>query len=224
MRPSIQANIAWLEQELKDLDDGLRETLRQSPAWRDKDNLLRSIPGAGDQLSLSQLAYSPELGTLNRKQIAALVGVAPINRDSGTMRGRRAVWGGRARVRTVLYMGALVATQYNPVIRAFCQRLLAIGKSKKSCHHRLYAQTLGHTQRHDQQRAALEPEPHRILIFKTVALLWRAAAGGGSAPGRSLSHKRQLAQDMIARALAAGVPLGWVTGDTVYGNDRRLRR
>ena len=85
----------------------------------------------GEQLSLTLLAYLPELGTLDRKQIAALVGVAPINRDSGTMRGRRAVWGGRARVRAVLYMGALVASRCNPVIREFYQRLLAAGKSKK---------------------------------------------------------------------------------------------
>lgn len=131
VRPSIQSHIAWLEQELKDLDDGLRQTLRRSPVWREKDDLLRSVPGVGEQLSLSLLAYLPELGTLNRKQIAALVGVAPINRDSGTMRGRRAVWGGRARVRTTLYMGALVASRYNPVIREFYQRLLAAGKSKK---------------------------------------------------------------------------------------------
>ena len=132
VRPSIQAHIAWLEQELKDLDDGLRQTLRRSPVWREKDDLLRSVPGVGEQLALTLLAYLPELGTLNRKQIAALVGVAPINRDSGTMRGRRAVWGGRARVRTVLYMGALVASRRNPVIHAFYQRLLASGKSKKA--------------------------------------------------------------------------------------------
>ena len=131
VRASIQAHIAWLEQELKDLDDGLRQTLRQSPVWREKDDLLRSVPGVGGQLSVSLLAYLPELGTLNRKQIAALVGVAPINRDSGTMRGRRGVWGGRARVRMVLYMGALVASRHNPVIRQFYQRLLAAGKSKK---------------------------------------------------------------------------------------------
>ena len=98
---------------------------------REKDDLLRSVPGVGQQLSVSLLAYLPELGTLDRKQIAALVGVAPINRDSGTMRGRRAVWAGRARVRVVLYMGALVASRHNPVVRAFYERLLAAGKCKK---------------------------------------------------------------------------------------------
>ena len=131
VRPSIQDHISWLERALDDLDEGLRQTLRQSPVWREKDDLLRSVPGVGEQLSLTLLAYLPELGTLDRRQIAALVGVAPFNRDSGTLRGKRAVWGGRARVRAALYMGALVATRFNPVIRDFYQRLLAAGKPKK---------------------------------------------------------------------------------------------
>ena len=167
VRPSIQAHIAWLEQELKDLDDGLQQTLRRSPVWREKDDLLRSVPGVGEQLSLSLLAYLPELGTLNRKQIAALVGVAPINRDSGTMRGRRAVWGGRARVRTVLYMGALVASRYNPVIREFYQRLLAAGKSRKvaltACMRKLLAILNG--------MVKSGPRDDRVLTSKTVALV-----------------------------------------------------
>ena len=129
-RPSIEAHIAWLKQELDDLDQGLRQTLRQSPAWREKDDLLRSVPGIGNQISLTLLAYLPELGTLNRRQIAALVGVAPFNRDSGTLRGKRTVWVGRARVRTALYMGAMVACRFNPVIRDFYQRLLSAGKPK----------------------------------------------------------------------------------------------
>lgn len=131
VRPRIEAHITWLEQELKDLDRSLRQTLRQSPVWREKDDLLRTVPGVGEQLSLTLLAYLPELGTLNRKQISALVGVAPFNRDSGAWRGKRAVWGGRARVRAALYMGTLVATRFNPVIRDFYQRLLAAGKPKK---------------------------------------------------------------------------------------------
>ena len=130
-RPRVEAHIAWLEQELEDLDQGLRQTLRQSPLWREKDDLLRTVPGVGEQLSLTLLAYLPELGTLDRRQVAALVGVAPFNRDSGTLRGKRTVWGGRARIRAVLYMGALVASQYNPVIRDFYRRLLAAGKPKK---------------------------------------------------------------------------------------------
>ena len=94
VRSSIEAHIKWLQRELDDLDRDLRQTLRQSPVWREKDDLLRSVPGVGPQLSLTLLAYLPELGTLNRKQIAALVGVAPFNRDSGSLRGRRTVWGG----------------------------------------------------------------------------------------------------------------------------------
>ena len=129
--PRIEAHIAWLEQELSDLDKGLRQTLRRSPVWREKDDLLRTVPGVGEQLSLTLLAHLPELGTLNRRQIAPLVGVAPYNRDSGALRGKRAVWGGRSRVRAVLYMGALVASRHNPAIRDFYQRLLAAGKPKK---------------------------------------------------------------------------------------------
>ena len=131
VRPRIEAHIAWLERELDDLEKSLRKTLRQSPLWREKDDLLRTVHGVGEQLSLTLLAYLPELGTLDRRQIAALVGVAPFNRDSGTLRGKRTVWGGRARVRAVLYMGALVATHHNPVIRDFYRRLLAAGKPKK---------------------------------------------------------------------------------------------
>ena len=131
VRPSVEAHILWLKQELDDLDKGLRETLCRSPVWREKDDLLRSVPGIGEQISLTLLAYLPELGTLNRRQIAALVGVAPFNRDSGTLRGKRTVWGGRAGVRTALYMGAMVASRHNPVIRDFYQRLLSAGKPKK---------------------------------------------------------------------------------------------
>ncbi len=131
VRPHIEAHIAWLTQQLAALEQQLRQTLRQSPVWRAKDDLLRTVPGVGPQLALTLLAYLPELGTLDRRQIAALVGVAPFNRDSGTLRGKRTVWGGRARVRAVLYMGALVASRYNPAIRTFYQRLLAAGKPKK---------------------------------------------------------------------------------------------
>jgi len=127
----IQTHIAWLKQELEEIDRGLNETLHKSPIWREKENLLRAVPGVGPQLTISLLAYLPELGTLNRKSIAALAGVAPFNRDSGTLRGKRVVWGGRSRIRASLYMGALVATRHNPVISTFYQRLLAAGKPKK---------------------------------------------------------------------------------------------
>ena len=131
VRPRIETHIAWLEKELEEVDRDLRDMLGRSPLWREKENLLRSVPGVGPQLSLSLLAYLPELGILDRKRIAALVGVAPFNRDSGTFRGRRTVWGGRTRVRAALYMAALVASRHNPVIRDFYQRLLAAGKTKK---------------------------------------------------------------------------------------------
>ena len=131
VRPWVEVHILRLKQELDDLDKNLRETLRRSPVWREKDDLLRSVPGIGEQISLTLPAYLPELGTLNRRQIAALVGVAPFNRDSGTLRGKRTVWGGWAGVRTALYMGAMVASRHNPVIRDSYQRLLSAGKPKK---------------------------------------------------------------------------------------------
>ena len=131
MRPGIEAHIAWLEQQLGALEAELQQQLRSSPVWRERDALLRTVPGVGPQLSLTLLAQLPELGTLDRRQVAALVGVAPFNRDSGRLRGRRTIWGGRARVRAMLYMGALSASRFNPLIRAFYQRLLAAGKPKK---------------------------------------------------------------------------------------------
>ena len=96
VRPRIEAHIAWLEQELNDVDEELRQTLRSSPVWREKDDILRTLPGVGEHLSITLLAHLPELGTLDRRQIAALVGVAPFNCDSGAMRGKRHVWGGRS--------------------------------------------------------------------------------------------------------------------------------
>jgi transposase len=131
VRPHIQAHIAWLEQELDDLNRELEQAVKDSPLWRDKENLLRSVPGVGPVFARTLLADLPELGQLNRKGIAALVGVAPFNQDSGRKRGRRIVWGGRSNVRSVLYMATLAATRYNPVICTFYQRLLAAGKPTK---------------------------------------------------------------------------------------------
>lgn len=131
VRQRVQDHIRWLEQELADLDDDLERALRESPLWRGKDNLLRSVPGIGRVVSIILLADLPELGTLSRHQIAALVGVAPLNRDSGRFRGKRTVWGGRARVRAALYMAALTATRYNPIIKAFYRRLCGVGKARK---------------------------------------------------------------------------------------------
>jgi transposase len=113
--------------QVRDLDD----TIQKRPIWRAKENLLRTVPGGGPVVSRTLLADLPELGRLTRKPIAALVGVAPLARDSGTFRGKRVVWGGRAPVRAVLDMGALVATRRNTVIRACYRRLVAAGKPKK---------------------------------------------------------------------------------------------
>lgn len=141
VRGRVEAHITWLQQELADLDGELREAVQASPLWREQEELLRSAPGIGPVVATTLLADLPELGTLNRKQISALVGVAPLNCDSGTRRGKRAVWGGRGRVRATLYMAALVAVRHNPIIRAFYARLLAVGKAKKvaltACMHKL---------------------------------------------------------------------------------------
>jgi transposase len=131
VRNGIRAHLAWLDRQLAQFDDDLTRAIRESPVWREKDDLLQSAPGVGPVLARTLLASLPELGTLTRQQIAALVGVAPLNRDSGTFRGKRRVWGGRAHVRAALYMSALVATRFNPVIRVFYQRLCAAGKAKK---------------------------------------------------------------------------------------------
>lgn len=141
LRPRIEAHIAWLRQERDDLDRALQHQVRQSPAWRADDDLLQSVPGIGPVVATTLIADLPELGRLDRKQIAALVGVAPFNCESGILRGRRIIWGGRAQVRAALWMGTLVAVQYNPVIRAFYARLLAAGTPKKvaltACMHKL---------------------------------------------------------------------------------------
>ena len=131
IHPSIEIHIKWLEEALSEINDDLDRRIRLSPSWLEKDNLLKSVPGVGKVVSSSLLIELPELGRLNRRKIAALVGVAPLNRDSGTMRGRRTVWGGRAKLRAVLYMAALVASRCNPIIAAFYQRLLDAGKVKK---------------------------------------------------------------------------------------------
>ena len=131
LRAGIKSHINFLQRELQDINRDLDAALRKSPLWREQEDLLRSVPGVGRVMSTTLLAELPELGKLNRKQIAALVGVAPLNRDSGTFRGKRSIWGGRASVRAALYMAALVASRHNPTIRSFYQRLCAAGKAKK---------------------------------------------------------------------------------------------
>jgi len=131
VRRDLQQHIRFLERRLREADDDLHTAVKASPLWRVKDDLLQSVPGVGRVVSLTLLAELPELGRLSHKEIAALVGVAPLNRDSGTLRGKRRVYGGRAPVRAVLYMAALVASKGNPVIRTFYQRLRAAGKPAK---------------------------------------------------------------------------------------------
>jgi transposase len=131
VRRDIAQHIRWLERRLRDVDGDLEQVIRLSPVWRAKEDLLRSVPGVGPVVSRTLLGELPELGTLTHRQIAALVGVAPRARDSGTLRGKRIVWGGRASVRAALYMAALVASRYNPVIRTFHARLRAAGKAPK---------------------------------------------------------------------------------------------
>ncbi len=128
---TIEAVSQTIQQQIEGLDDRLKKTIEQTPAWREKENLLKSVPGVGPQTALTLLIELPELGLCSRQEIAALVGVAPINRDSGKMRGRRTTWGGRASVRSALYMATLVAAHHNPVIRRHYQRLQQLGKKKK---------------------------------------------------------------------------------------------
>lgn len=131
VRRHIQQHVEWLRQQLRDVETELHELIRSSPVWRENETLLRSTPGVGPVFATTLLADLPELGRLNRRQIAALVGVAPLNWDSGQQRGTRHIWGGRAPVRTVLYMATLAAVRCNPVIRLFFARLCAAGKPRK---------------------------------------------------------------------------------------------
>ncbi len=141
MSKRIRAHIRWLEKELTRIDRDLDETIEANPTFKENEALLKSVPGVGPVLCRTLLAELPELGLLSPRELSALVGVAPLNRDSGLFRGRRSIWGGRARVREALYMGALVATRHNLVIRAFYQRLLAAGTPKQvalvACMHAL---------------------------------------------------------------------------------------
>jgi transposase len=131
MRSDIQAHLQWLSKHLKELDKEIEEFVENSPVWKEKDALLQTVPGVGRVTSATLLGMLPELGQLNRQEIAALVGVAPMNKDSGRQHGKRRVFGGRADVRSILYMASLAATKFNPVIRKFYQRLLKHGKEKK---------------------------------------------------------------------------------------------
>jgi transposase len=128
---AIRQHIAWMQKRLAETDQDLDGMIRASPAWQHKAQLLESVPGVGPVTATAMLAQLPELGTLSNKQISGLVGVCPYNRDSGSMRGRRTIWGGRATVRAALYMAALVGSRHNPLLKAFYQRLVVAGKPKK---------------------------------------------------------------------------------------------
>jgi transposase len=131
VQKGIKKHIRWLERQLSDVDSDLDELIRNSPVWRTKNDLLRDVPGVGPNLARTLIAELPELGQLTHKQIAALVGVAPFSRDSGLMRGKRMIWGGRSSVRTALFLSTWSASKWNPVIRVFYQRLRANGKPPK---------------------------------------------------------------------------------------------
>ena len=168
IRPKVQEHIHWLEGSLVDLDRDMEDFMSSSPMWRDKDQLLRSTLGVGPVVSMTLLSDLPELGALNRGEIAALVGVAPFNRDSGALRGKRTVWGGRRQVRAVLYMAASVASRYNPVLRDFYQRLCDAGKPKKvaitACMRKLLT-ILNVMVKHNRH---WNPSYSELLTFKTV--------------------------------------------------------
>lgn len=162
VKSQIQRHIDWLSEEMTALDAEIADQLHQDAEWTAKEQLLRSTPGVGRVLAATVVADLPELGRLDRRQIASLVGVAPLNRDSGRQRGKRMIWGGRARLRAVLYMATLVASRRNPVIREFYQRLLGAGKPKKlaltACMHKLLtilnAMLRHHTAWRDPERTA----------------------------------------------------------------------
>jgi transposase len=131
LQKSLERHLAWLQHELREIDRDLDGTVRGTPAWREAEDLLASVPGIGPITARTLIAELPELGLLDRRRIAALAGVAPINRDSGSMRGRRMIMGGRTTVRNALFMATVSATRWNPIIRVFYQRLTQAGRPAK---------------------------------------------------------------------------------------------
>ena len=151
MKKSLKSHITYLERELRVSDTELAQMIRSSALWRERDDLLPGVPEVGRVVSLTLLAELPELGRLNRKEIAKLVGVAPLARDSGTKRGKRMVYGGRASVRAALYMGALVATKYNPIIRPLPEAP-ASREGEETGARRVHAEALDDPQRHGEKQ------------------------------------------------------------------------
>ncbi len=157
VQASLRKHLAYLDRELASTDRDLHDAIRRSPVWRERDQLLQSVPGIGPVVARTLLADLPELGSLNRRQIAKLVGIAPLNRDSGRWRGRRTIYGGRASVRTMLYMATLVGLRYNPAVQRLYERLMAAGKPQKVAHvacMRKLLTILNHTVRTNQPWAA----------------------------------------------------------------------
>ena len=192
VRPRKEAHISWIQHELNVLDTDLRHRIHRSPVWREKDDLLRSVPGVGPQVSSTLLAYLPELGTLNRKQVAALVGVATISRDSGPYRGKRSVWGGRAAVRSAPYMGALVA------IRATlcCVSSTSVywrPASQIRWLSRVCEENTDHTQQHGEDRKAMESDRLNSLTDKTFAFPWPVTEN------RSADHRQDSGSKLSRR-------------------------
>ncbi|MDV2989178.1 MAG: IS110 family transposase [Dehalogenimonas sp.] len=131
VKERIKQHISWLEQELDDINKESGSMIESNTEWKEKSDIMQSVPGVGPNLSLTLLSDMPELGNLNRKEIAALCGLAPFNRDSGQRRGQRSIWGGRSSVRAAIYMAAFSAVRWNPLLREFYQRLLDSGKRRK---------------------------------------------------------------------------------------------
>ena len=181
VRPGIESHIEWLQRQLDDLDTHLRQSVRSSPVWREKDDLLRSVPGVGEQVSLTLLAFLPELGTLNRKQIAALVGVAPYNRDSGTMRGKRTVLGWARQGSCFSVHGSVDSQSMQSRYKGLLSAAASRRQAEESCPHSLYAEATCDPKLHAQTSLALvrldaEDNPQCLLTLNTVAM-------------RSLTHR-----------------------------------
>ena len=170
VRPRIEAHISWLKQELDDLDTDLRQRIKGSPVWREKDDLLRSVPGVGPQVSLTLLAYLPELGTLNRKQVAALVGVAPFNRDSGPYRGKRSCVGRSSYSALYAVYGSIGGQSVQPGTTRFLPAVTRSRKAEEGSSHCVCAEAADHPQQYGKDGCSLGSNHSQALTLKTVAI------------------------------------------------------
>ena len=200
VRAGIAAHLAWLQEATAAIDAELRGAIAADPAWRERETLLRSVPGVGPVLALTLLAELPELGTLTRQQAAALAGVAPLNRDTGRQRGVRTIWGGRAGVRGALYMGALTATRWNPAIGAFYSSPVRGGETAQGGAGGLHAQAPHHPQRRGPEPDRLAHRACPVPVSCTVI-----SAGGGCGPASAGPHPP--ASPPAARRRSSGRPV-----------------